>query len=91
MPYHGSARCHGCSGEDCVCCEVYLEERASQRYEEMYGPEDRDDFEEEEYDAYDEDEDEVDESMDGDFDSAMRDAGFGTDEDYGDYGGDGDY
>ena len=26
-------------------------------------------------------------SMDGDFDSAMRDAGFGTDEDYGDFGG----
>lgn len=25
-------------------------------------------------------------SMDGDFDSAMRDAGFGTDEDYGYYG-----
>ena len=31
MAYHGSARCHGCSGEDCVCCEVYLEERACQR------------------------------------------------------------
>ncbi len=29
-------------------------------------------------------EDEVDESMDGDFDSAMKSAGFGTDEDYGD-------
>ena len=27
-------------------------------------------------------------SMDGDFDSAMRDAGFGTDEDYGYYGED---
>ena len=27
-----------------------------------------------------------DDSMDGDFDSAMRDAGFGTDEDYGYYG-----
>ena len=26
-------------------------------------------------------------SMDGDFDSAMRDAGFGTDEDYGYFGG----
>jgi hypothetical protein len=25
-------------------------------------------------------------NMDGDFDSAMRDAGFGTDEDYGYYG-----
>jgi hypothetical protein len=29
--------------------------------------------------------------MDGDFDSGMRDAGFGTDEDYGYYGGDDDY
>ncbi len=28
------------------------------------------------------------EIMDGDFDSAMRDAGFGTDEDYGHYGDD---
>jgi hypothetical protein len=27
-------------------------------------------------------------NMDGDFDSAMRDAGFGTDEDYGCYGED---
>jgi len=27
--------------------------------------------------------------MDGDFDSAMTSAGFGTDEDYGDYGDDG--
>ena len=30
--------------------------------------------------------DEVDDSMDGDFDSAMASAGFGTDEDYGYYG-----
>ena len=32
MPNYGSPRCVGCSGEDCVCCEVYLEDRAS-RYE----------------------------------------------------------
>ena len=32
--------------------------------------------------------DDYDDSMDGDFDSAMRDAGFGTDEDYGYYGED---
>lgn len=31
--------------------------------------------------------DHYDDSMDGDFDSGMRDAGFGTDEDYGYYGG----
>jgi len=27
MPYHGSERCVGCGGEDCVCCEVYIEEQ----------------------------------------------------------------
>ena len=32
--------------------------------------------------------DQYDESMDGDFDSAMASAGYGTDEDYGCYGGD---
>ena len=32
--------------------------------------------------------DDYDDSMDGDFDSAMRDAGWGTDEDYGYYGQD---
>jgi hypothetical protein len=32
--------------------------------------------------------DDYDDSMDGDFDSAMASAGFGTDEDYGCYGGD---
>jgi hypothetical protein len=31
------------------------------------------------------------EDMDGDFDSGMASAGFGTDEDYGYYGGDEDY
>jgi hypothetical protein len=35
----------------------------------------------------DEDEDDYDDSMDGDHDSAMRDAGWGTDEDYGYFGG----
>lgn len=38
-----------------------------------------------EYDSWDED---YDDSMDGDFDTGMRDAGFGTDEDYGYYGED---
>jgi hypothetical protein len=37
---------------------------------------------------YDDENDFYDDSMDGDFDSAMRDAGFGTDEDYGYYGED---
>lgn len=34
------------------------------------------------------DADDYDDSMDGDFDSAMRDCGWGTDEDYGYYGED---
>lgn len=42
------------------------------------------------YDENEEDDvwdDSYDDSMDGDWDSAMRDAGFGTDEDYGYFGG----
>jgi hypothetical protein len=38
--------------------------------------------------SVDDDEDNFDDSMDGDFDSAMKSAGFGTDEDYGSYGDD---
>lgn len=37
---------------------------------------------------YDDHDDFYNEDMDGDHDSAMRDAGFGTDEDYGYYGDD---
>lgn len=37
---------------------------------------------------YDDFNDFYDDNMDGDFDSGMRDAGFGTDEDYGYYGDD---
>lgn len=36
----------------------------------------------------DDDDSDYDDSMDGDFDSAMASAGYGTDEDYGCYGGD---
>jgi hypothetical protein len=43
---------------------------------------DRDDINYDDYNDFHND------SMDGDFDSAMRDAGFGTDEDYGYYGED---
>ena len=57
-------------------------------YEDDMNYDDHNDFysENEEDDAW---HDDVDDSMDGDFDSAMRDAGFGTDEDYGYYGDDG--
>lgn len=43
-----------------------------------------DEYSDEEYES------DYDDSMDGDFDSAMTSAGFGTDEDYGDYGYDDD-
>ena len=54
------------------------------------------DVEDSNYDDHDDffedfEEEDEDESMDGDFDSAMRDAGFGTDEDYGYYGDGEDY
>ena len=49
---------------------------------------DYNDFHEDEDDETDVWGDNYDDSMDGDFDSAMRDAGWGTDEDYGYYGED---
>ena len=42
----------------------------------------------EEFEVPDCGDDDMDESMDGDFDSGMASAGFGTDEDYGCFGGD---
>ncbi len=33
------AACKHCGQEDCVCCEVYLEEIANQRYYEQYDDE----------------------------------------------------
>jgi hypothetical protein len=33
MAYHGSKLCVGCGAEDCVCCEVYLEEQASTHHD----------------------------------------------------------
>ena len=48
------------------------------------GEDDRDHFDDDE----DFEGDEFDDSMDGDFDSGMSSAGFGTDEDYGYYGSD---
>lgn len=52
-------------------------------YEDDMNYDDHDDFYGEALDY-----DDYNDSMDGDFDSAMRDAGFGTDEDYGRYGDD---
>ena len=37
-------------------------------------------------DGYEQDHDDYEDGMDGDFDSAMASAGYGTDEDYGYYG-----
>jgi hypothetical protein len=74
-----------CGCEDAPCCGCS---------EVAYTGEDAIDMAREHEDAQgilDDDEDdghdcEPDDSMDGDFDSAMASAGFGTDEDYGDYG-----
>lgn len=55
-------------------------------YEDDMNYDDYNDFYEDEEEAL--WDDSTDDSMDGDFDSAMRDAGFGTDEDYGYYGED---
>lgn len=40
------------------------------------------------YNDFHDEDDSIDESMDGDHDSAMESAGWGTDEDYGYFGGD---
>lgn len=55
-----------------------------------YNYDDYNDFHEDENenDVWNYEYDEYDDSMDGDWDSAMRDAGYGTDEDYGFYGED---
>jgi len=39
MPSYGPA-CRGCSGEDCCCCEVWLENQADQRAERDRDPAD---------------------------------------------------
>ena len=55
---------------------------------EFFGLDSSEGFSEEEREAYFAD---YDDSMDGDFDSAMESAGHGTDEDYGYYENDGDF
>lgn len=49
---------------------------------------DRDDANYDDYNDFHDEDDSLDESMDGDHDSAMESAGWGTDEDYGYFGGD---
>jgi hypothetical protein len=84
MPY--SPRCRSCSHEDCCCCEVWIEEQADARASMERDPDDEFADYDMDYDPDEEDEESFDDSMDGDFDTGMRDAGFGTSEDYGDYG-----
>lgn len=31
-----SERCQNCGGEDCVCCEVYIEHQADQKYDDSW-------------------------------------------------------
>ena len=48
------SRCDNCGGEDCVCCEVYLEAMADEHYEREYQP-DYDDYDDGRYASIDED------------------------------------
>ncbi len=66
----------------CADCQA----AASQRCDD-----DEDEMTQEEYDRVYADVNDYDDSMDGDFDSGMASAGYGTDEDYGYYGGNEDY
>ena len=73
--------CDGCGGEDCACCEIYLEDRASQRYQEE--PEEY--FDDAEFDRSWEpvfDDNLTDAEADAD---TLASAGMGTNEDYGDF------
>lgn len=69
--------CNECTGEDCVACEVWIERQADNEAVNSQDPCELDFDDEPDY--LDED---WDESMDGDFDSAMVSAGFGYDEQY---------
>lgn len=104
MAYHGSPQCVGCSAEDCVCCEVYIEEQADARSLAMYGPEEPDYDEEFAQADWDDDEDDEEDErqwhpmfdfhggdMDGDHATGLASAGHGCDEDYGGGCNDGDY
>ena len=82
-----SPQCRGCGAEDCCCCGVWLEHQADMRASLSEDPRDLEDDFRDEYNEDYFDDDDLDESMDGDFDSGMASAGFGTDEDYGYYGG----
>lgn len=91
MAYHGSPQCEGCSAEDCVCCEVYIEEQANARSLAMYGPPEDDYYEDDDWGYEDEDEDDgvngfgADPGeMDGDHASALESV-YGP-EDMGDFG-----
>lgn len=46
------ARCKGCGGEDCPCCEVYLEWKAEQTHDNLYGYEREPDEDDGASDAY---------------------------------------
>ena len=74
-----------------ICAGCLRDEGDFDALDRMYDDERQDDF----GDGRDEDDhefdDEPNDDMDGDHESGLASAGFGTDEDYGDYGGDGDW
>ena len=74
-----------CHHEDFPCCGCDDGRMSDEAAFEMEEAEANEYFDEMEDDG--EEFDDCDESMDGDFDSAMASAGYGTDEDYGGYDG----
>lgn len=42
-------RCEGCGGEDCACCEVFIEEQNDIKYAMYYGDDALDHYQENEY------------------------------------------
>lgn len=85
MPKNYGPQCQGCGGEDCCCCEVWLEAQADARAAlDEPDPIDPDDFPDRDDE---DDEDQPDEPGDGLTDveadaQTLAGAGYGTDEDY---------
>ena len=51
-------RCASCGGEDCICCEYYLDRQSWVSPDELFGDPMYDDWDSISYDYYDEDEEE---------------------------------
>ena len=70
---------------NCGCCGMPMDECYCHDLVDTYDDNPEDYVDEDDYPDY------VDESMDGDHQTALASCGWGTDEDYGDFGGDDDW